>query len=123
MKTKVLLTAHVIHFILSGLLVGTLGLLLHLAGAVSAQAQGVSIYANTNQTSPQALFNGGAENHQGANIITRLVADDITPAPGFAGRLMQEISFSVYNSNATPYRHGFDSVSGNPTLAMAIPAL
>jgi len=46
-------------------------------------------------------FANGASQLQGANRITRLVADDITPTGATAGQSVLQVKFSMANFNAT----------------------
>lgn len=66
------------------------------AAVTSASAQYIS-YSNI--TTPAGIFfpNSGAAG--GPPAITRLVADDITPGPGFGGQSVTAITFSVVNNN------------------------
>jgi hypothetical protein len=87
--------------LLSGLL--TVGLL-------SASAQELFIYRDLDNNSSQFYANSGAA-LVGANTITRLVADDITPLSGYAGQAIDNLYFSVVNANAV-------AVSARPRLRM-----
>ena len=72
-----------------------------LAGAVgAASAQEVVAYNNTVNSSGSFFLNGGAA-EVSFTTITRLVADDITPAPGYAGRPIASVSFAVFNDNTS----------------------
>lgn len=71
-----------------------LSLCVFAAAVTSASAQYIS-YSNTTTASGIFLPNGGA-----TGGITRLVADDITPGPGFGGQQVTSITFSVVNNNA-----------------------
>lgn len=64
---------------------------------VSAQAVA---YANATTFGGQGLPNGGTADQAG-NLITRMVMDDITPDPQYAGLSVNSIVFSVFNGNAT----------------------
>jgi len=82
-------------------------------------------YSNVSNFLGQAFVNGGSE-VQGANRITRLIADDITP-DGQSGFDVIEITFSVANLNATPVtarpriRFWFDN-GGAPGAYYNVPA-
>ena len=70
-----------------------------LAGAAGAAfAQEEFAYNNTVNGSGSFFLNGGAA-EVSYTTITRLVADDITPAPGYAGQPIASVSFSVFNNN------------------------
>jgi hypothetical protein len=79
-----------------------------IAGLLSASAQELFIYRNLDNNSSQFYANGGAALVSG-NTITRLVADDLTPASGYAGLAISNIYFSVVNANAL-------TVSARPRL-------
>lgn len=55
-------------------------------------------YSNTASFLGQAFVNGGTANQSG-NLITRLVADDLTPAAGMGGLPVIQFTFSVANLN------------------------
>jgi hypothetical protein len=74
----------------------------------SASAQELFIYNNTTVNTGSFFPNGGAA-LVGANTITRLVADDLTTIPGYAGMPVNNIYFSVVNANAA-------AVSARPRL-------
>jgi hypothetical protein len=76
--------------------------------ALSTQAQELFIYNNTVSNTGSFFPNGGAA-LVGANTITRLVADDLTPISGYAGMPINNIYFSVVNANA-------GAVSARPRL-------
>lgn len=59
-----------------------------------------TVYSNITNYLGLVVVNGGAATQAG-NGITRLVADDLTPAAGFAGLNVTLITFSVGNLNAT----------------------
>jgi hypothetical protein len=80
-----------------------------LATVASTSAQ-IFAYDNTETSSSGFFLNGGSANQSG-NTITRLVADDITPAAGFGGMTIDRIYFSVHNENAA-------AVSARPRLRM-----
>jgi hypothetical protein len=61
----------------------------------------IGAYSNVTNFLGAALSQGPSENQAG-NQITRLLADDITPMPGFEGQAVQEIVFSVANLNDVP---------------------
>jgi hypothetical protein len=96
----------------------TLGLFVAMLGSAVAQ---VELFVYDNTTTPgQPFLNGGAA-LQGANTITRLVADDITPIGGYAGMAISNIYFSVYNNNAAAVSarprirfYGSDGAGGGP---------
>ncbi len=79
-----------------------------LASFASASAQELFVYDNVVNFGGQFYANGGAANQSG-NTITTLVADDITPIPGYAGQTISNIYFSVVNGNAA-------AVSARPRL-------
>jgi hypothetical protein len=83
-------------------------LLVGLCLALSTQAQELFIYNNTVSNTGSFFPNGGAA-LVGANTITRLVADDLTPISGYAGMPINNIYFSVVNANA-------GAVSARPRL-------
>jgi hypothetical protein len=56
-------------------------------------------YSNVDNFSGASFVAGGAANQAG-NTITRLAADDITPAAGFSGSNISRITFSVANLNS-----------------------
>jgi len=58
-------------------------------------------YSNVTTFSGFTVANGGAA-VQGANTITRLTADDLTPTGTNAGQDVLEFRFSVVNLNTTP---------------------
>ena len=58
----------------------------------------LKVYDNTTFVG-SAFINGGAANQSG-NTITRMVLDDLTPIPGYAGSPITQITFSVANFNA-----------------------
>lgn len=66
-----------------------------LATAASAQ---ILIYDNTTTSTGYYYPNGGAATI-GGDTITSLVADDITPALGYAGQTISKIGFGVVNGN------------------------
>lgn len=66
--------------------------LLALLGTTAAQAQ-VIVYNNTT-TLKSAFANDGATD---TNLVTNLVADDINPLKGNAGRGVTQFTFSVFN--------------------------
>src|SRR6266850_2577846 len=70
-----------------------------LLALASASAQELFIYDNTTINTGSYFPNGGAA-LVGANTITTLVADDLTPVSGFAGMAVNNIYFSVVNANA-----------------------
>lgn len=74
----------------------------------SASAQELFIYDNTTANTGSFFANGGAA-LVGANTITTLVADDLTPISGYGGMAVSNIYFSVVNGNAT-------AVSARPRL-------
>jgi PEP-CTERM motif len=76
----------------------------------SASAQELFIYNNTLSNTGSFFPNGGAA-LVGANTITRLVADDLTPIGGYAGMPIDNLYFSVVNANA-------GAVSARPRLRM-----
>jgi PEP-CTERM motif len=78
--------------------------------ALSAQAQELFIYDNRTVNTGSYFPNGGAA-LVGANTITRLVADDLTPIAGYAGMPIENLYFSVVNANA-------GAVSARPRLRM-----
>jgi hypothetical protein len=82
--------------------------LLSFGGAASAQE--VFVYRNIDTSTSQFYANGGAADVSGDDI-TRLVADDITPAAGFAGQPIDNLYFSVVNANA-------EAVTARPRLRM-----
>jgi hypothetical protein len=81
-----------------------------LLALASASAQELFIYNDTTVNTGSYFPNGGAA-LVGANTITRLVADDITPIPGYGGMAISNIYFSVVNGNTT-------AVSARPRLRM-----
>src|SRR5215813_6564653 len=81
-----------------------------LLALASASAQELFIYNDTTVNTGSYFPNGGAA-LVGANTITRLVADDITPISGYSGMAISNIYFSVINGNAT-------AVSARPRLRM-----
>jgi hypothetical protein len=83
-------------------------LLAALCLALTTQAQELFIYNNTVNDTGSFFPNGGAA-LVGANTITRLVADDLTPISGYAGMPINNIYFSVVNANGT-------AVSARPRL-------
>jgi hypothetical protein len=74
----------------------------------SASAQELFIYDNTTANTGSYFPNGGAA-LVGANTITTLVADDLTPISGYSGMAVSNIYFSVVNANAA-------AVSARPRL-------
>lgn len=70
--------------------------LLALLGS-AAQAQTTTIYNNTT-TLRSAFAVGGATS---TNLVTNLVADDLNPIAGSAGKNVTQFTFSVYNGAAT----------------------
>lgn len=78
--------------------------------ALTAQAQELFIYNNTVSNTGSFYPNGGAA-LVGANTITRLVADDMTPISGYAGMPINNLYFSVANANVA-------AVSARPRLRM-----
>lgn len=66
--------------------------LLALLGS-AAQAQTTTIYNNTT-TLKSAFENGGAT---AGNMVTDLVADDLNPVAGSAGKAVTQFTFSVFN--------------------------
>ena len=68
--------------------------------APDATAATVTVYSNIANFSGYTYLNGGAANQAG-NTITRLAADDITPAPGFGGLNVIGCTFSVGNTSGT----------------------
>lgn len=88
-----------------------LGACVALAAALaSASAQELFIYNDTTVNTGSFFPNGGAS-VVGANTITRLVADDLTPISGYAGMPIDNLYFSVVNGNAA-------AVSARPRLRM-----
>ena len=90
------------------------------ATAAITQAQDLFVYDNTVNGLNQFYLNGGAT-LQTPNTITRLVADDITPAAGFAGQSITRFYFGVYNNNSTAVSarprirfYGSDGAGGGP---------
>ncbi len=88
--------------------------------AVAASGRAQLAYDNTLTSSGSVLYNGGAVDI-GSTTITRLVADDITVAPGYEGRAIASVSFSVFNGSpeviyARPRVRFYDSngASGGP---------
>jgi hypothetical protein len=75
-----------------------------------ASAQELFVYRNLDNTTSQFFANGGATDLSG-NTITRLVADDITPTPGFDGQPIDFLYFSVVNANSV-------AISARPRLRM-----
>src|SRR5262249_56332540 len=75
-----------------------------------ASAGELFAYRDLDNNSGTFFPNGGAA-LVGANTITRLVADDLTPRPGFAGLAISTIYFSVVNANGA-------AVSARPRLPM-----
>jgi len=65
-----------------------------------ATAATVTVYSNIANFSGYVYLSGGAANQAG-NTITRLAADDITPAPGFGGLNVIQCTFSVGNVSGT----------------------
>jgi hypothetical protein len=86
----------------------TLFAILVLTSLRPASAQELFIYDNTDFSTGQAFYNGGTANQSG-NLITRLLADDLTPAPGFVGEQIYRIYFGVANGNA-------NAVSARPRI-------
>src|SRR2546428_11200270 len=80
------------------------------AFAAGASAAEVFIYSDRDNNTGFFFLNGGAANQSG-NTITRLVADDLTPIPGYAGQAISNIYFSVYNNNGV-------AVSARPRLRL-----
>jgi len=84
-------------------------------------------YSNVTSFLGQGFANGGAA-LQGANTITRLVADDLTPNGVGAGTDVTQIKFSVANFNAVPVtarariRFWLDNGSGAPGAYYSVPA-
>lgn len=82
----------------------------------------VTEYSNLATFSGQAFPHGGTQNQSG-NLITRLVADDVTPMGAAAGADVTELRFSVANLNASSvsvrprlrfwYADGADGLPGN----------
>src|SRR5262245_54717897 len=81
-----------------------------IVGLMSASAQELFIYRDLDNNSGSFFPNGGAS-LLGANTITRLVADDLTPVGGYAGQAISNIYFSVVNGNGV-------AVSARPRLRM-----
>ncbi len=78
----------------------TLALLIIGLTARTADAQ-VLVYSDTTTFSGFAFSNGGAA-LSGTNTTTKLVADDITMAPGFGPQYsVNQFTFSVANLNST----------------------
>jgi hypothetical protein len=63
-----------------------------------ASAQEVFIYNNLTNSAGPYYANGGAAN-VGGNTITTMVADDITPLPGYGGQSVYKIYYSVVNNS------------------------
>jgi len=85
-------------------------------------------YSNVTNFLGQAFVNGGAT-LQGANTITRLVADDVTPTGAHAGLDVTQVQFSVANFNNVPVsvrariRFWFpDGAGGGPGTYYNVPA-
>jgi hypothetical protein len=93
--------------------------------AVSAQA--TVIYSDTTTFTGSGFADGGATVIAG-NDITKMIADDITVAPGFAGATVSSFTFSVANFNTSAVTakplvrfYSNDGTSGGPgTLLGAI---
>lgn len=88
----------------------------------------VSDYANVTNFLGQGFVNGGAA-LQGANTITRLVADDCTPTGANAGLSVTQLKFSIANFNGATVtvrprvRFWFaDGVAGAPGTYYNLPA-
>lgn len=88
-------------------------------------AVNTTAYSNITNFLGQGLANGGAA-LQAGNTITRLVADDITPADVYTGLNVNLLTFSVANFNAaaTTARarvrfYAADGVSGGPGTVVA----
>ena len=85
-------------------------------------------YSNVTNFLGQGFVNGGAA-LQGANTITRLVADDVTPNGADVGSDIVQVSFSVANFSAVPVtarariRFWFpDGAGGGPGTYYNVPA-
>lgn len=92
-----------------------LGCLLFAAGA-----QATVIYSDTTTFSGEGFANGGATVIAG-NDVTKMAADDITVAPGFAGATVSSFTFSVANLNTSAVTaqplirfYSNDGTSGGP---------
>lgn len=81
-------------------------------GGFGAQAV-VNAYNNTT-TFSSAGFSSGASAVVSGNTLSRVIADDITFAPGFAGQSITELAFSTANFNAA-------AVSARPFLRFYLP--
>lgn len=68
--------------------------------APDATAATVTVYSNISNFTGYTVLNGLATNQAG-NTITKLIADDITPAPGFGGLNVIQATFSVGNTSGT----------------------
>ena len=99
-------------------------------GGPNAAMGAVTIYSNTNTYSGSSIENS-ATGLVGGTEVTRMVADDITFAPGSTGMSINELSFSAVNSGgsatAARVRIGLwadDGAGGGPgtyLLSSAIP--
>lgn len=67
------------------------------AGTFGTAAAAIA-YSNVAGFVGSAYSNGGTANQSG-NLITRLVADDLTPDPGAAGQPVTQFKFSMTNLN------------------------
>jgi hypothetical protein len=91
------------------------------AAALGGGFNAAKEYSNVSSFSGQAVVNGGTES-QGGNLITRLIADDITPLGLLGGMDVTELRFSVANLNAGTVsarprlRFWYDGPGGAPGL-------
>src|SRR5689334_8013920 len=70
-----------------------------LAVAASASAASQDLYNNITTFLNNGITHGDATNTGGSNLKTLMVAEDITFAPGSAGKQVNAITFTVRNFN------------------------
>lgn len=97
-------------------------------GGYNRVAAGIDRYDNTANFQGAAFAAGGSANQSG-NQITKMLMDDVQTSGAIAGEDVLEVTFSVYNGNATNVstrariRFWFaDGAGGNPGTYYNVPA-